>query len=89
MTLNDVLNEYGKDKNVVINWRVTTPLKYYDPAGEFFGYCEWKDGKLNSLDGDDYSLDAEIVSWDTYEVDGEEFISVIEAVEWYGEDTDE
>lgn len=64
--LKDILKIFGNANIPIIECRT-----YYedkdDPCGkrdDLFGFCEYKDGKLLSLDGDTYSLEDLYTKWE-------------------------
>lgn len=79
MTLKTLLEKKDFD---YIEWRVTAP-KGIDVDTIFFGHCMSKNGKLISLDGDNYSEDKEIISYkEWYTRDIKNGLTVIVQGEW-------
>lgn len=79
ITLRDLLEGHPPvDK---IQWRSNAPKEREDeePDGIFCGYCAWDGEKLISLDGDYYSLNAEVYRYE-WEKDGS--LTYWERVEW-------
>lgn len=64
LTLKEVLKK-EKIKEAYITYRY-----FFRGSDELFGICEYKEGKLKSLDGDSYDLEDEILK---YEVDKKTF----------------
>ena len=62
LTLRDILPKHSIE---------TIMERGYDPEGEdiLLGYCKWDGQNLIPLDGDSYSLDVEVLSYE-YETDG-------------------
>lgn len=76
MTLQDVL-EKENITNIKIMYRVYIEI-HGITSDELFGYCEYKDGELISLDGDSYDLTDEIREYEyPYEdLDGDTLLIV-------------
>lgn len=64
LTLEDILKK-EKIEEAYITYRY-----FFRGSDELFGICEYKEGKLKSLDGDSYDLEDEILK---YEVDKKTF----------------
>ena len=64
LTLEDILKK-EKIEEAYITYRF-----FFKGSDELFGICEYKRGKLKSLDGDSYSLSDEIIK---YEIDNKTF----------------
>ena len=73
MRLRDIL-PHTPIKNIMV--RVNAPE--YIGGDMIFGYCSWDGSKLTSLDGDSYSLDAEVTK---HELDGSGLICWMK-VDW-------
>lgn len=68
ITLEKIL-ENEKIKEAYITYRF-----FFKGSDELYGICEYRDGKLKSLDGDTYSLKDEVIK---YEIDNETFADEI------------
>lgn len=61
------IGEIIKNKDYdYISWRVTLP-EAFGGGDTFFGATKSKDGKLIPLDGDNYSEDTEIISYEEWD----------------------
>lgn len=65
----------------------TIQYRCYGPAPEcadmMFGYCRWTGKELQSMDGDSYSLDDEIIKYEWF---GEHLLIVYFEAQWIGAD---
>ena len=65
MTIGNLIEKKDYD---YIEWRVTLPERH-GGGDELFGCTKSENGKLISLDGDTYSEDTEIISYEEWEDD--------------------
>lgn len=63
MTIGNLIQKKDYD---YISWRMTLPERM-GGGDEFFGCTKSQNGKLISLDGDSYSEDTEIISYEEWE----------------------
>ena len=61
------LEEIVKGKEIpIIEYRFFADVPGYGQIDTLFGYCAYENGKLKSLDGDTYYLNAEIEKYEWY-----------------------
>lgn len=77
MTLKELINKKDYD---YISFRVTLPPKYNEPD-IWYGACRSKNGKLIPLDGDTYSINEELVSWEEWSMPENNIINGLTVVE--------
>ena len=79
MKLKDILNYYNTNFSY-IEFRCLYKIKgkIYD---DFFGACKYINGELIPLDHDHYSLEDKYDKWETWEKDGEQYLTVWERTE--------
>ncbi len=68
MTLGEILKEYDNRDFSVIEYRSIISVDS-DDVDTLYGFCCYKNGELLNVDGDNYSLDDEIVNHELYKND--------------------
>lgn len=64
LTIGDLIKNKDYD---YVEYRITIPVLYYGVDDIFAGEFKTKNGKIISLDGDGYSLDQKIVSYEEWD----------------------
>jgi len=84
MILKDIILNTIKENEIqlplLIEWRAMLAPDIAEWCGEehtLIGFCEWDGENLNSLDGDSYDLDTEIVGYGLRETESEEKVLVV------------
>lgn len=75
MKLIDIIKENGNKDIPYIEYRDMIEVDGKE-VDVFVGMCEYKDGELISLDGDNYSLESEIGYHEWYEENGKRCLKV-------------
>ena len=78
--LSEIIKLEGLDKMqpITIMYRTWAP----DESDILSGYCKYEDGKIISLDGDNYSLNDKFVKHELRTIDGEPMLIVWYESEW-------
>ena len=65
------MNKSIKLKDILPNHSIDIQVRTYDPDGKdiLFGFCHWTGNELVSIDGDNYSVDEEVLKY-SFDEDG-------------------